>query len=319
MKEYDLLIIGSGPAGLTAGLYAGRFRLKTLIVGVLTGGLMTLAHKVCNFPSEKEISGMDLTEKMKEQVLGLGVEIRQDEVESLKKGGNLFQVGTESGQKFLAKTLLLACGTRHRRLNLPDEEKFLGRGVSYCSTCDGPLYRDKIVGVVGGSNAAATAVLYLSEIAKKVFLIYRKSKLRADPIWVENLEKKNNVEAIFNTNVIKLLGEDRLRKIKLDAKHRESEFLSVDGLFLEIGTVPSGALSRQLKVETNEKGYIKVDSGGGTNVKGVWAAGDITTGSDGFMQIITACAEGAIAAQSIYKHLSGKGAAVRTKGGEFSE
>lgn len=306
MREYDLLIIGAGPAGLTAGLYAGRFRLKTLIVGVLTGGLMTEAHKVCNFPSEKEISGMDLTEKMKNQVLSFGVEIRQDEVESLKKEGNLFRIGTESGQKFSAKTLLLACGTGHRKLNLPNEEKFLGRGVSYCSTCDGPLFRDKIIAVVGGSNAAATAALYLSEIARKVFLIYRKSKLRADPIWVESLEKRNNVEVIFNTNVIKLLGEDQLKKIKLDAKHRESEFLNVDGLFLEIGTVPSGALSRQLKVETNENGFIKVDSGGGTNIKGVWAAGDITTGSDGFMQIITACAEGAVAAKNIYHYLKGE-------------
>lgn len=307
MNEYELLIVGAGPAGLTAGIYAARYKLKTLIVGVVVGGLMTEAHKVCNFPSIKEISGMDLTEKIKDHVLSLGVEIREDEVESLRKEGDLFRVGTQSGQRFLTKTLLLAFGTRHRRLNLPNEEKFLGRGVSYCSTCDGPLFRDKVVGVVGGSDAAVTAALFLSEIAQKVFLIYRKEKLRAIPIWVENLEKKENVETIFNTNVIGLLGKEKLEKIKLDNPYKGRDYLDLDGLFLEVGTVPSQALSQQLHLETDEKGFIKIDQAGRTNVEGIWAAGDITTGSNGFMQIITACAEGAVATRSIYQYLRREG------------
>ena len=303
MKKYDVLIIGAGPAGLTAGIYAGRFRLKTLIVGVTIGGLMTEAYKVCNFPGIKEISGRELTERIKAHVLSLGVPIREDEVESLTKEGDWFRVGTESGEKFISKTLLLAFGTRHRKLNLPDEERFLGRGVSYCSTCDGPLFRGKIVGVVGGRNAAATAALYLSELAQKVFLIYRRGQLRADPIWVEQLAKKKNVEIVFNTNVTGLEGREKLERVKLDNPFLGKEYLALDGLFLEIGTVPSKALSEQLGVETDEYGFIKIDAAGKTNVEGVWAAGDITTGSNGFRQIITACSEGAVASQSIYKYL----------------
>jgi len=312
MNEYELLIVGAGPAGLTAGIYAARYKLKALIIGTVVGGLMTEAHKVCNFPSIKEISGMELTQKMKDHVLSLGIKIKEDEVESIKKEDDLFRVGTQSGQKFFTKTLLLAFGTRHRRLNLPNEEKFLGRGISYCSTCDGPFFRDKIVGVVGGSDAAVMAALFLSEIAQKVFVIYRKGKLRAIPIWVEELEKRKNVETVFNTNVIGLLGKEKLEKVRLDKLYQGSEYLQVDGLFLEVGTVPSQALSQQLGVETDENGFIKIDQSGKTNVRGVWAAGDITTGSDGFMQIITACAEGAVGARDIYKYLSTKETAVKT-------
>lgn len=305
MEKYDLLIVGAGPAGLTAGIYAGRYRIKTLIVGVLVGGLMTEAFKVCNYPAFEEISGLDLTEKMKNQVSNLGVGIKEDEVESLKKEDGWFRVGIQSGEKFLTRTLLLATGTRHRKLNLPNEERFLGRGVSYCVTCDGVLFKDKVVGVVGGSDAAVMAALFLSEIAKKVFVIYRKEKLRAIPIWVENLKARDNVEVIFKTNVVGLSGEDKLEEAKLDNPYQGSEDLKLDGLFLEIGTVPSKALSQQLGVGINEKGFIKVNGAGKTDVEGVWAAGDITTGSNGFMQIVTACAEGAIAVRSIYLYLKG--------------
>ena len=305
MEKYDLIIVGAGPAGLTAGIFAGRYRLKSLIIGLTVGGLVTEAHKVCNYPGILEITGEELAKRMREHVLSLGVPIREDEVESLKKEGDWFRVGTQSGEKFLAKTLLLAFGTRHRKLNLPNEDKFLGRGISYCSTCDGPLFRGKIVGVVGGSNAATVAALHLADLAKKVFVIYRRGKLRADPVWVEQLEKKKNVEYVFNTNVVGLLGKEKLEKVELDNPYKGKKFLELDGLFLEIGTVPSKALSEQLGVEIDEYGYIKVDGAGKTSIEGVWAAGDITTGSDGFRQIITACAEGAVAAQSIFKYLKG--------------
>lgn len=305
MEKYDLLIIGAGPAGLTAGLYAGRYRIKALVMGALVGGLMTEAFKVCNYPGVEEISGLELTEKMKSQVLDLGMEIKEDEVGSLKKEGDWFRVKTQSGEEFLAQTLLLATGTRHRKLELPDEEKFLGRGISYCATCDGPLFKDKIVAVVGGSNAAVTAALFLAEVADQVFLIYRKDKLRAEPIWVEELEKKDNLETIFNTNVIGMKGQKNLEEIQLDRAYQGKKELKVDGLFLEIGTVPSAALSQPLAVETDENGFIKVDQSGETNIPGVWAAGDITTGSDKFMQIVTACGEGAVAARSIYLYLKG--------------
>ncbi len=301
----DVLIVGVGPAGLTAGIYACRFNLDTLIVGTQIGGLAAEAHQIGNFPTEENISGTDLIEKMKEHAIHLGAEIKQGTVTSLRKEGHIFSGATSKDEEFQSKTLLLAWGTKRRKLDLPHEEKFLGRGVSYCAVCDGPFYRNKTVGVIGGSNAAVTAALYLSEIAEKVFLIYRKGKLRAEPIWVGQLGKRDNVEIVFNTNVTGLLGEENLEKIKLDNPYQESEYLDIEGLFVEIGSLPDKTLSQQLGVLTDEKGFIKIDESERTNIEGVWAAGDITIGSNGFRQIITACAEGAIAAQSIYEYLEG--------------
>lgn len=299
------MIIGTGPAGLTAGIYARRFNLETAIVGTQIGGLAAEAHRVGNFPSEKEISGMYLIQKMKEHASSLGTEVKQETVTSLRKEDDVFKCAASNGEEFGGRTLLLASGTKRRKLNLANEEKFLGRGISYCAVCDGAFFGNKTVAVVGGSNAAVTATLYLSEIAKKVFLIYRQKKLRAEPIWVQQLEKKDNVKVIFNTNVVGLLGKESLEKIKLDKPFQEDEYLNIEGLFVEIGSVPDKILSGQLGVLTDEKGFIKIDEHGRTNVKGVWAAGDTTTGSGGFRQIITACAEGAIAAQSIYQYLKG--------------
>ncbi len=300
-KIFDLLIIGAGPAGLTAGIYARRFELNAFIIGSLVGGLASEAHKICNFPTDEEISGFDLVKKMQGHTFNLGVKINQGKVVSLKKQNSLFKCSTHSGKEFYGKTLLLALGTKRQKLNLPNEKKFLGRGVSYCATCDGPLFKDKTLVVVGGANAAVTAALYLSEIAQKVFLIYRKEKLRAEPAWVKQIEKRKNLEVIFNTNVIGLFGEENLEKVKLDSPYKGSEYLDVEGLFVEIGSVPEKILSQQLGVTMNEKGFIKIDEAGRTNIKGIWAAGDITTGSNSFRQIITACSEGAIAAESIFK------------------
>jgi thioredoxin reductase (NADPH) len=297
----DVLIIGTGPAGLTAGIYSRRFNLETLIIGTQIGGLAAEAHRVGNFPSEKEIAGTDLIQKMEEHATHLGAEVKSETVTSLSKEDSMFKCTVSGGAEFRGRTLLLASGTKRRKLNLPNEEKFLGRGVSYCAVCDGAFFRDKTVGVVGGSNAAVTAALYLSEIAKKVFLIYRKGKLRAEPLWIKQLEKRDNVVAVFNTNVVGLLGKENLEKVKLDNPYQNDEYLNIEGLFVEIGSVPDKTLSDQLGVSVDERGFIKIDPAGKTSVEGVWAAGDITTGSNNFRQIITACAEGAVAAQSIYE------------------
>jgi|AntAceMinimDraft_18_1070375.scaffolds.fasta_scaffold04666_8 thioredoxin reductase (NADPH) len=302
-EQYDLIIIGGGPAGYTASLYASRFKLKHLIISKLWGGTLTEAHKVCNYPSEIEISGMDLMEKMKKQVEKLNTEMIMDSVKSLKKENDYFLVATESGKEFKAKTILLAIGSKRRKLQLEKEEKFTGRGISYCATCDAMFYQNKVVGVVGGANAATTASLYLAEIAEKVYQLHRGSQLKGDSVWIEQAEKNPKIEIIPDVEIKELLGDDCLRGVEMSKPHKGKDVLNLDGLFVEIGSIPNILLSTQLGLKVDDHGYVETRSDMSTSLLGVWGAGDITTGSNNFRQAITACAEGAIAAESISNFL----------------
>ncbi len=302
-KQFDLIIIGAGPAGYTASIYASRYKLSNLIIGQAPGGLAMEAHKICNFPTEKEISGVELMQKMQTVATSLGAEVLIDLVSEIEKKERAFIVKTENGQVFEAKTLLAAIGTKRRRLNLEGENKLVGKGVSYCATCDGMFYRDRVVAVIGGSDSATTSSLYLAEIAKKVYQIYRRDQLRGDPTWIEQATKHPKIEIIYNTNVVSLKGEEKLEKIVLDKPYQGKTELAVDGVFIEIGSDPNTKLLEPLGIALDKKGYIKVEADQSTNIKGLWAAGDITTGSNYFRQIITACAEGAVAAESIFKYL----------------
>ncbi len=189
---------------------------------------------------------------------------------------------------------------------MPDEDKFTGHGVSYCATCDAMFYRDKTVAVIGGSDSANTATLYLAEIAKKVYQIYRRDKLRGEILWIEQILKNPKIEVIYNTQVKSLKGSEKLEKIILDQPYQGKQELIIDGLFVEIGTFPQKVLIKELKLETDKKNYIKVNQEQKTNQKSIWAAGDITNSSNNFHQVITACSEGAIAAESIFKFLQEK-------------
>lgn len=290
-----MIIIGAGPAGMSAAVYAGRYKLKTLVVGEMPGGMAAEASRICNFLSYKEISGMELTQKMEEQVKSLGVEIKYERVKEVSKKKD-FEVKTSSGV-YLSRKLILAMGTEKRKLGLKNEGKFLGKGVSYCATCDGAFYRDKIVGVVGGGNAALTSALLLSEYAKKVYIFYRRENFfRAEPAWVEQVEKNKKIECLFKTEVVELKGKERLEGVKL-SKGKE---VKLEGLFIEAGEVPNTELARRLGVELDGN-FIKTDREQRTKVKGVLGAGDMTNGP--LKQIITAAAEGAIAATSAYKEL----------------
>jgi len=298
MKEkiYDLIIIGAGPAGLTAGIYSGRYLLKTLILGEMQGGTLTEAHKVCNFPSQKDILGMNLAIKMLEQVKSLGAEIKQEKVESIEKQGKNFRIKTNKTE-YSAKKTILATGTEKRKLNVPGEKEFVGRGISYCATCDAGFFKDKIVGIVGGSNAALTAALLLAEYAKKVYIIYRKDRFsRAEPSWIKQVEENKKIEVLFNSNITEILGKEKVEKIKLDTKKE----IELDGIFIEIGSVANEDFSKQLELKT-EGGYIKVNKKQETNVEGIYAAGDIT--NNPLKQVVTACGEGAIAANSAYEEI----------------
>ena len=302
-NTYPLIIIGAGPAGLTASIYASRYKIEHIVIGQAVGGLAFDAHEICNFPTEKEITGKDLSEKMQAHAESLGAVIFPDKVVRIKEENKLFKVITQRGKTFFGKTILLAIGTAYRQLNLPDEDKFLGRGVSYCATCDAMFFQDKVVAVIGGSDSANTASLYLAEIAKKVYQIYRRDKLRGEMAWVEQVMNNKKISVIYNTEVVGLKGNEKLEKVILNKPWQDKKELSVDGLFIEIGTVPQRLLIEQLSLETTDLGYIKVGPDQRTNKEDVWAAGDITTNSNNFRQIVTACAEGAIAAENIFEYL----------------
>lgn len=304
--KYDLIIIGSGPAGLSASIYASRYKINHLVIGKAPGGLMTEASKIENYPGFKSISGIELMKKFQEHAQSFGVKIEQDEVIKIEKENKSFKITTSQGKKYQTKTIILALGTERRKLNIPGEKKFLGKGVSYCAVCDAMFYKDKIVAVVGGSDAAAMSALLLSEQAKKVYLIYRKSKLRAEPIIVERTEKNPKIEIIYQTNIKEIKGKDKLEKVVLDKQYRGSSELKLDGLFVEIGSIPAAALAQGIGVEIDEQNCIKIDSSGATNIPGIFAAGDITSGLAKLRQIVTAAAEGAVAATSVYNYLKTK-------------
>lgn len=292
---YDLVIVGTGPAGLSATIYAARYKMKVITVGKLHGGMVTEAHLVENYPGVGEISGIELGQKMLEQARSLGAEIVANSIQKIEKQDKFFVLHAQSG-KYETKRILLAMGSERTKLKTKGEGEFLGKGVAYCATCDGPLFKGKTVSVVGGGNAAVTAAIYMGDIAEKVYLIYRGPKLKAEPAWIEQLEKKSNIEVIYNANIEEISGENKVEQIKLD----NSKELKLDGVFIEIGSTPSKALINDLDLKTDQRGYIVVDAEMKTNVQGVWAAGDITAGEFKFRQVVTATAEGALAIYSAY-------------------
>ena len=296
------MIIGSGPAGLTASIYSSRYKVKHLVVGKEPGGQANEAHQIENWPGTISISGFELLQKMRQHAEKLGAEILMDSVSSVAKEGDIFKITAHASQ-YHAKNIILASGMEYRKLEIPGETEFKGKGVSYCPTCDAAFFKDKIAAVVGGGNSAGSAALLLAQYARKVYLIYRGEKLKVDPAYGEKISAEGKIEIIYNTNIKEIKGDKAVEKIVLDKERDGSGELAVQGVFIEIGSEPGIELTKQLGVETDEQGYIKVDSGQSTNALCVWAAGDATNGSNKLRQIITAAAEGAVAAGSVYKKL----------------
>jgi len=303
---YDIAIIGSGPAAYSASIYASRYKLTNIILGKIVGGTISEAHKVCNYPGLPDITGIELGQKFEAQSKELGAEVAYESVTDIKKIEGIFHVYTDRNKEYEAKTVILTTGTERNKLMLPDEDKYLGKGLSYCATCDAMFYRDKTVAVVGGKNAAVMSASMLSDIAKKVYLIYRGTELLGEPMWVDQLMGRKNVEIILKTLPIGLEGENRLERIKLSQPYNGEQYVNVDGVFIEIGSEPDGLFPNMLGLEVDEKKYIKVDQTQATNVEGIWAAGDCTNASNGFRQVVTAVGEGGIAANSIFRYLSQK-------------
>jgi thioredoxin reductase (NADPH) len=295
-KQYELAIIGTGPAGMNAAIYAARYKIKALALGEVMGGMAAEAHEICNLFGFSKIKGYELSMKVKEQAESLGVETKQGKVMKITKKESEFEIKTEDN-KYSAKKIILAMGTEKRKLGLKRENEMIGKGVSYCATCDAAFYKNKTAGVAGGGNSALTAALLIAEFASKVYIIYRREKFfRAEPAWVEAVEKNKKIESVFKANVTELIGEKKLEEVKLD----NGKKIKLDGLFIELGSEPNTELCQQLGVEL-ENGHIKVDKTQRTNVPGVFAAGDIT--NNALKQIITAAAEGAIAATQAYSEL----------------
>jgi len=298
MNKYDLIIIGAGPAGLTAGIYAARYKLNVLIIGKTLGGLAGIAHEVCNFPSIEKISGAKLMLEMIGQTKKLGVEIKNEDVIEIR---NRFEVIT-SKSRYQAKKIIIATGRERRKLDLKREKEFVGKGVSYCATCDANFYKGKTVAVVGGGNAALNTALLLARMANKVYMIYKQSKfMKGEKLKIEEVIGSEKIKPIFSSNVTNLMGKEKLEEIEINDKEK----IKVDGLFIEIGSTPNLEFAEKLKIKL-EGDYIIVNKKQKTNIDGIFAAGDVT--NNPLKQIVTACAEGAIASDIAYKELNNKSA-----------
>lgn len=299
---YDLIIIGTGPAGLTASIYSSCFKLNHLVIGKDLGGQMALAPDIINFPGYEEISGKELTEKMINQVKKHGTEIINESVSKIEKTQNGFNITTESGKNFEASILILATGAERRKLNIPGENDYTGKGVQYCVSGERLEYENKEVAVIGGGNSAIQAAIRLCDTASKIYLIYRGSDLRADPILLDQIKNNTKIEILYNTRVLEILGDkEKPTGIKINSDGAE-KILPVEKVVVEIGGVPGSALVIPFGVFVDEKGYIKVDEKLATNIPGIFAAGDIINTGLSIEQITTAMGLGTIAAFSAFSY-----------------
>ncbi|WP_048812464.1 NAD(P)/FAD-dependent oxidoreductase [Methanobrevibacter ruminantium] len=311
MENYDIIIVGAGPAGLTAGMYAGRQNSKTLIIDRgFAGGLGLEVPLMQNYPGFDLISGMELIQKMKAQTENY-CEIKENEtIQSIEKTEDGFLLKTRTSpllmseesdeiREFKAKAIILATGASHRHLNVPGEAEFLGRGVAYCATCDGMFFIDRTVLMVGGGNSAAQEALYLKNLGCNVKLVHRRDQLRCEHHLQKALEEKE-IEVIWNATVEEIKGDMVVESVRLNRNGQEEDY-KTDGVFIAIGDDPSNEIAKELGIDLDEDGYIITDKRQATSVEHVYSAGDIT---GGVKQWVVACGEGAVAAISAYNDLN---------------
>jgi len=299
---YDFVVIGAGVTGYGAAMYASRLDLSVAVIGDVDGGTITLTDDVANYPGFIQLTGKELSDKLKEHALDYPVFIDTGTVKDIfRSKENFFYVVTEN-KTFLAKSILVATGMKERELEVPGHDELKNRGVSYCALCDAPLYKDKVVAVVGGSDSAAKEALLLAKYCPKVYIIYRREHIRPEPINGRRIEREPKIEVITQTNVTEVLGDTKVTGVKLDKPYNGSDTLPLDGVFIAIGGIPYSDLAQKLGVELNEKGEIKIDRSSRTNVEGVFAAGDVVDSE--FKQAITGVAEGVNAAYQAYKYVN---------------
>ena len=300
---YDLAILGGGPAGITAAIYASRARLNTIWIdkNFVPGGQITATYEVDNYPGMPGISGMDLGEAFGEHARKLGLEPKREKILSLENiSGEIKTIHTKKNE-YQARTIILAFGAEHRKLDIPGEDDLGGLGVSYCATCDGAFYKDRTAVVVGGGNAAAEDAVFLSGLCKKVYLVHRRDELRADKAIQEKVFGCENIEMVWENIPLEILGQDEVTGIKIrNVKTGEERELDTDGVFIAVGIVPNTTFVED-QLELDENGYICAGEEGITSAAGVFAAGDIRTKA--LRQVVTAVSDGANAVASVQKYL----------------
>ncbi len=298
---YDAIIIGAGPAGLSAGIYARRGGLTTVIIEKQSvGGQAQNAADIQNYPGIPSTSGFDLCYAMMNQCASFGADFVFDTISQIKLDGKVKKITLSSGTEIEGKTVIIASGASARKLGVENENTFIGKGISYCATCDGAFFKGKTVAVIGGGNTAAEDSLYLEKLAKKVYLVHRRDAIRADKILCDRLEK-SSVSIIWDSVVESLSGDDKITQVTLkNIKNGTLTPLSVDGVFVAIGEIPNSQLFEN--VEKTSSGYIVTNDVMRTNIDGVYAVGDVREKS--LRQVVTACADGAIAADDIIKSLA---------------
>lgn len=301
-EKYDLVILGGGVAGLTASIYAARYNLKTLIIAKSIGGTTNIVGHIENWPGFIG-KGIDLAKNIIEQAKTLGVNFLESEINNVENKNNEFIVHTKD-KIIKSRALIIALGMQHRKLEIKGETEFLGKGVSHCATCDGMFFKNKVVAVVGGSDSAAKAALYLSDVAKKVYIIYRKTEMRCEPISFKKIKEKENIEIKYLAQPTEIIGEKKVNGLKINQEingKTENVLLNVDGVFIEIGATPAVDVIKNIGVQIDEQQFIIIDKECKTNVQGIFAAGDNTNTK--FKQMIVSAGEGAISAKSAFDFL----------------
>lgn len=287
---YDIIIVGAGPAGMTAALYALRANKKVLVLEAKTyGGQIIKANKVENYPGIESISGVDFATNLYNQVKKLGGEVKFETVIRITDKKEVIT----SKNTYQAKAVILATGADNRKLNIEHEQEFVGKGISYCATCDGNFFKDKVVAVIGGGNTALEDAIYLADIASKVYLIHRRDSFKAEDRYVSEAREKDNIEFIFNSNVNKLIGSDQLEEIEIKNNMGDARTIAIAGLFIAVGQEPKNEIFADI-IELNQYGYIVSSDGVHTNKEGIYVAGDCRVKT--LRQLTTAVSDGSIAA-----------------------
>ncbi len=307
-QTYDVVIVGGGPAGLAAAIYTSRRALKTLIISKDVGGQAALTDEIENYPGFESIGGLELAEKFKAQAIKFGAEFTLMEIVGLEKKGKEFLLKTVDKKEIKTKTVILAFGLTPRNLEVPGEQELTGRGVSYCATCDGPLYKDKIATVIGGGNSALDAAEFLSRIAKQVYLIHRRDEFRGEQILVDQVKAAKNVEIIYNANAAEVKGKDRVEALVYKTNDGEVKEIKTDGIFIEIGHIAKTGWLDGVVDLTEGRKEIAISRDCATSQPGVFAAGDISDIT--YKQVVISAGEGAKAALQAYRYLQGDKALV---------
>lgn len=297
-KIYDTVIIGSGAAGMSAAIYSARAMLDFVVVerSSASGGQILNTNEIDNYPGFIHKSGAELADAMREHALEMGAEIMNRNVISVKRDGELWKISFEEGGELSARSVIAATGADHRALGVPGEQDLIGRGVSYCATCDGAFFKNKTVAVVGGGDTAAEEALYLSEMCDRVYLIHRRDKLRAKAYLVDAINNKENIISLLNSEVLEICGYTKVDKLVLD----DGRNIEVDGVFVAVGTLPQNELFKDL-AETDERGFLVAGEDCRTSADGLFVAGDLR--SKRLRQVVTAAADGANAAASVEDYL----------------